>query len=174
MQHILLIGFKHVGKSAIGKQLAEMSSQSYCDLDEAIEQRYGQMTGNNSSCREIMRQHGTEYFRALEHQALESVLAADSSMVISLGGGTPLKPENLQLMRGHIIVHVTADKSKVYERIMVNGRPAFFPLEKNSYLAFNDLWIERDAIYRKLSHLTIDNSKSLDQTVSTLQSLLMT
>jgi len=37
MKHILLTGFKHVGKTSIGKKLAELIEKPFIDLDQKIE-----------------------------------------------------------------------------------------------------------------------------------------
>jgi shikimate kinase len=173
MTHIILIGFKHVGKSVLGKQLAAELERPYRDLDEVIEHMHQRRNGVRQSCREIMNERGEEYFRQLEHEALAQVLNELPPAIIAVGGGTPLSPENQKLLRGHQLIHVTASKSRVYERIMVNGRPAFFPKGRNSYLAFNELWQERDMIYRQISKVTIDNSRSLDTTVQALKTFLI-
>lgn len=173
MAHLILIGFKHVGKSALGKQLARELERPYRDLDEVIEHIHKQYNGAYQSCREIMNQHGMEYFRALENAALKQVVDEPPPAIIAVGGGTPLSAENQKLLRGHQLIHVTASKSKVYERIMVNGRPAFFPKDRNSYLAFNELWQERDLMYRRISKVTVDNSSSLHHTVQTLKNFLI-
>ena len=173
MNHIILIGFKHVGKSVIGRQLAAELERPYRDLDEVIEQIHQLRNGAFQSCREIMNERGEKYFRDMEHEALQQVLNEPPPAIIAVGGGTPLSIENQKLLRGHQLIHVTASKSKVYERIMVSGRPAFFPKGRNSYLAFNELWQERDLIYRQLCKVTVDNSRSLDTTVQTLKTFLM-
>ena len=63
---IILIGFKNVGKSSIGLELARQIQSSFIDLDEAIETAYATEQADNLSCREIMQTHGEVYFRELE------------------------------------------------------------------------------------------------------------
>ncbi len=169
MKHIILIGFKHVGKSRIGQSLSQELGLPYIDLDWALQERYSQKQGVARSCREIMKEHGHIYFRALEHETLQDVLQRPEQTVISLGGGAALQLDHHALLRKHTVVHVTSPKSFVYERIMVNGRPAFFGAEKNAHDAFERVWRERIPVYEELAHLTIQNNGTIQEAANKLK-----
>ncbi len=164
MKHLILIGYKNVGKSAIGRKLAQAMGAEFIDLDEVVEKTYAKKNGAVHTCREIMNAVGQDAFHELEHEALQESLSSPTFRIISLGGGTPLFSKNKILMQGHTIVQITAPKEVVFERIMANGKPAFFsagdPLE-----SFNRTWKERGAIYDSLTDIKIDNSGSLDEAV---------
>lgn len=166
MQHIILIGFKNVGKTAVGRELAKALNVPFYDSDLVIQDLHKTEKSEMLSCREIMRNHGVDYFRELEHKALAQVLGEQPPAVISVGGGAPLAQKNQALMTPHHIVHVTAPKGVMYERIMLNGWPAFFPREVDPYISFQKILAERDPVYRQLAHHTIENNGSLAQTVS--------
>lgn len=163
-RHIILIGFKSVGKSAIGKELAAKLHKSFIDLDQKMEYLFEKQMHNKLSCRQIMLQHGQEYFRKLENNALQDIINVKPS-IISLGGGTPLNEENQKLIQGNVIVHIVAPQSITFERIMMKGRPAFFSPDENPLETFNRLWDERKKIYEKLAILTVENSGSIKQSV---------
>jgi len=173
MKHIILIGFKHVGKSRIGQELARLIGLPYRDLDTVLETRYEAQQRQKLSTREIMRLHGESFFRALEHEALEDILSLPEQTVISLGGGAAVQFPHHALLKNHTIVHVTAPKALVYERIMVNGRPAFFDSHENTYVAFERLWNERQKIYEELATVTIANNGSVLEAASKLQLCLI-
>lgn len=173
MKHIILIGFKHVGKSRIGQELAQLIGLPYHDLDTVLEARYEQQQHQKRSTREIMQLHGEVFFRALEHEVLEDVLRVPEQTVISLGGGAAVQSQHSALLKDHTIVHVTAPKALVYERIMVNGRPAFFDPHENTYIAFERLWAQRRKVYEDLATITIENNGSVSEAASKLKLCLI-
>ena len=94
--HIILMGFKHVGKSVIGKNLSEKLKVPFIDLDHTIEMLYENTYSKKNTCRQIMQKHGEKFFRYLEMNALSETLDVKPS-IISLGGGTPLIVENQKM-----------------------------------------------------------------------------
>ena len=165
MKHIILIGYKSVGKSAIGRELAMRAGLSFIDLDDQVEKLYVQRFTTPANCRQIMQNIGPLAFRELEHEALEGVLKNVASCVISLGGGTPLLRKNKILIKKHTVIQITAPKNIVFERIMINGKPAFFPAGEQALVSFNRTWADRAGVYDALATIKVENSGSLDETV---------
>lgn len=173
-KHIILIGFKSAGKSAIGKELAKQISRRFIDLDEEMEKSYALKNGVKMNCRQIMLKDGQRVFRSLEHEVLKSVLANSDAAVIALGGGTPIYEKNDALLKKHAPIHITAPKSIVYERIMISGRPAFFSPDEHPLESFNRIWQEREKVYNELTNIKIDNSGSIQQAIDRIKSLTLT
>ncbi len=163
-KHIILIGFKHVGKSSIAIHLAEKLQKNFIDLDREIEVLAQSKLSKSLSCRQIMQLHGENFFRALEAEALSKVIHLTSS-VIALGGGTLCCVNNQNLVKSHHLVHVTASPGTVFERIIVQGIPAFFDFKEEPVVAFKNLWNERQEIYQKLCTFSIKNDGSVEQSV---------
>lgn len=136
--HIVLIGFKHVGKSVVGKKLSETLQMPFVDLDKEIEYDYEQATGCRRSCREIMEIEKEPYFRELESFSLVRVLKGKKA-IISVGGGTPLLASNQALLKDCRVIHITASRGIVFERILVTGRPEFFNPDQDLLTSFNQL-----------------------------------
>lgn len=172
MKHIILIGFKHVGKTSIGEKLAEQMEKPFIDLDRKVEEEHARRKMEKLSVRQIVMRSGLDYFRQLENEVLRNVLGALEQSVISLGGGTPIDQGNREIISSHFVVNITADKSNIYERIMVNGRPAFFPEDEDPYLAFRRIWDERSKIYDELAQITINNNGQIDKPVQELKRIL--
>ncbi|MEK7067782.1 MAG: shikimate kinase [Patescibacteria group bacterium] len=168
MKHVILIGFKSVGKSLVGENLAVALDRPFIDSDIVLENLYAEGREARLSCREIMRVEGEEFFRALEHEALKKVLAETAQTIVAVGGGAPLQEKNAELFKSHQTVHLTAPKSVVYERIIVNGWPAFFPREVDPYVSFQKIWEERLPSYERLATITIENNAPVDDTVNKL------
>lgn len=151
-QHIILIGFKAVGKSSVARALAKTLQKNLIDLDQEIER-----SQKNKSCREIINRNGEAYFRELETKLLEEVLK-NPPTVIALGGGAVLSIKNRELIKNHKIVHVTANKDQVYQRILAQGRPAYYDPKSEMKEIFNELWELRSKINQELAQVTVENS----------------
>lgn len=163
-RHIILIGFKNVGKSLIGQYLAKTLHLNFMDIDRELEHEYKIKFQNNFSCREIMKKHGENFYRELESEILQKIVTYPTS-IISLGGGTVLHEKNQSIIKNNILLHVDAPPGIVFERIMIEGIPAFFDPKKDHYDSFQHLWIERSKIYKKLTGLTVYNHKTIDDAV---------
>ncbi len=179
MKHIILIGFKNAGKSTIGKALAQELNRTFLDLDEKIREIHAD-TGTDAdaaraekiSCRKIMELYGEEHFRKLEHRALTEVIQTLEPMVLAVGGGTPMPENNRELLGRHVVVQISAPKSIVFERIMINGKPAFFPQDREPFESFQKLWSEREPVFQKLADITVENTGSVEKAVAELKSKL--
>lgn len=171
-KHIILIGFKASGKSAIGRELARSTGRQFVDLDELIQSNFAGATGEHLTCRQIMLKDGQAAFRELEHLALEQALSAPAQTIVALGGGTPMLEKNRPLILAHTAIEITAPKSVTYERIMVNGRPAFFSPDEHPLKSFNRLWDERAPVYESLSKIKVDNSGTIEQAVEKIKAMI--
>lgn len=161
---IVLIGFKHVGKSVIGQHLAKKLQVPWVDLDQKIEALHATQLREQCTCRQIMQNKGEHYFRLLEKKALLHAVKLKPS-ILSLGGSTPMSAANKRIIKSCIIVHITALQGTVFERIRMSGRPAFFNLNENLWESFNRLWHQRIPIYEAIKDFSIENSNSVDDAV---------
>ncbi len=89
---IILLGYMGVGKTTIGKRLAEKIFFPFMDLDTFIEQKEGKKIS------QIFKDKGEIYFRKKEREYLTELLKSSSPMVLSLGGGTPCYGDAMQLV----------------------------------------------------------------------------
>ncbi|OGV28214.1 MAG: hypothetical protein A3F18_01685 [Legionellales bacterium RIFCSPHIGHO2_12_FULL_37_14] len=162
--HIILIGFKHVGKTHIGKKLAKALHMPFIDLDKEIATYYHAQTGRAFTPRQIVAHHGEKYFRQLETKVLQMVILQKAS-ILSLGGGTPIAKANQKLIKGHKIFHIDAPRGIIFERIMLGGRPAFFDEKLGAYASFIKLYTTRSKVYTKLTSSLIHNTGTIDEAV---------
>jgi len=168
--HIILIGFKHVGKSVIGRVLARRLKQTHIDLDQEIERLYQDQYQIKLTCRQIVQQKGEIFFRNLEQTTLQQVIRR-APCIISTGGGAPMRAKNRQLLAAHCIIHITAKPKQVFNRIMRKGRPTFF-VGKDPWGSFNHLWHSREKVYKALATFSIENSGSVALTVERIVEML--
>jgi shikimate kinase len=88
---ISLIGFMCAGKSSVGRELAHIRKMDFIDTDEIIEKKL------SKTVNEIFNTMGEDKFRAIESDVLKSFKGA-KNLVISCGGGIPLKEENREFL----------------------------------------------------------------------------
>lgn len=91
--NIILIGFMGSGKTSVGKALAEKLAFSFLDTDLYIEQK------EKMSISHIFDEKGEQYFRDLETSVLKELLEGTRDTVLAVGGGTPLRKENQELLQ---------------------------------------------------------------------------
>lgn len=96
-KNIVLTGFMGCGKSAVGRELAQMCGGELIDCDSYIAEKAGK------SIPEIFAESGEEGFRELESRCIRE-LSGKNGAVISLGGGAVLRKENIDAMRESGIV----------------------------------------------------------------------
>jgi len=134
---IILIGFKKVGKSTIGKQVADRMQLPFIDTDERI-----------GDCSAIYEKYGEEVFRKRERDVLLSLESQPS--IIATGGGAILTEENVQTLKkiGKLIYLYLSQKT-LQERIV--HTPSFL---KN--ISFEAHFSSREPLYRKAADKIID------------------
>lgn len=111
IRNLALVGFMGVGKSVIGRRVAQALDFEYLDTDGWIESQEGRSISN------IFAEEGEPYFRRLEHQATVN-LENRSNLVISTGGGLILNPENLESLKKHsIVICLWASPERIWQRV---------------------------------------------------------
>ena len=148
-ERILLIGMMGVGKSTVGRLVADRLGWPYVDSDEWVQQRTGKTVP------EIFEQDGEAAFRAQETAALEEAATSDGPLVIGVAGGAVLKPENRALIRnGGLVVWLRADPLTLAKRVgNGHGRPL---LGDDPEAALKRLYPERRPLYEDLADIVVD------------------
>ena len=115
---IVLTGFMGCGKSAVGRELAQMTGAVLIDCDDYI------VKTENRTIPEIFAQEGESGFRDIESRCIRE-LSEKKSAIISLGGGAVLRRENIDLLREKCYVfRLKADVEKILRNTAGDaGRP---------------------------------------------------
>jgi shikimate kinase len=109
--NLALIGFMGVGKSSVGRQVADLLHFTFLDTDDVIEARAGK------SVQAIFEQHGEPVFRDWERRIVDE-LTRRTKTVIATGGGLPANEANLASLKTHaLVVCLWASPEKLYERV---------------------------------------------------------
>lgn len=175
-RHIFLAGFMGTGKSAVGRAVASKLDWSFIDLDEFIESMC------HRSIPELFRIEGETAFRNYESRALRLTVISPHS-VIALGGGTPLRQGNANIIRATGRTwHLTASWEAIWDRVRahIGGRPVLADLIRISgvreptlreFIAFaRPILDSREVVYRQIAGHTVDTS---DATVDQLARMIV-
>lgn len=147
-----LLGLRGAGKTTIGRRLARRLHVSFVELDQRIEQ------AANLTLAEIFSLHGEEYYRRLERQALQEVLASGSPGVLATGGSIVTAPDTFAVLRQQATtVWLKAAPEDHWNRVVKQGdrRPmADHPQAMND---LRSLLASREPLYSAAS-VTVDTS----------------
>ncbi len=165
---VALTGFMGVGKTRIGRELAQELMLHFVDLDRYIERQTG------LSVADIFRYIGEESFREMEAEAVRELIQRDN-LVLSLGGGTYTNPENRQLLleRGPVIA-LWASPETVHTRVL--RKPGQRPLlaTGDALEKIRRLMAEREAIYNEAHiHASTDGRPAREVVKELIEKLWM-
>ena len=146
--NIFLIGFMGAGKSTISDYLKNALAMDVVEMDQCIVERQGM------SISDIFETYGEEYFRELETNLLIE-MQARTNVVVSCGGGVPMRERNVvEMKKNGRVVLLTAKPETILERVKDNhDRPL---LENNKTVPFiADLMEKRRAKYEAAADIVI-------------------
>ena len=108
--NVFLVGPMGVGKTTVGRLLADELGYTFIDTDREIEARCG------ADIPWIFDVEGEEGFRQREIKALDE-LSSKECIVLATGGGIVLKPENREKLKSRgFVVYLTAHLDLLVER----------------------------------------------------------
>ncbi len=164
MKNVILIGMMGCGKSTCGKLLAQALEMDFVDTDKAIEDMAGR------SIPEIFAQDGEDAFRRFELE-LARTLAQRDGLVISCGGGLPLREEAMSPLKASgTVIFLERDPAEIYEQVSMAARP----LGQCSREEFLARYARREPVYRRWCDLKTRSQVTPAETVGRMvQSLRM-
>lgn len=150
---ISLLGYMGSGKSHISKNLSKKINFKLIDLDQQISDEHQQ------TIPEIFEKKGEIYFRKEEKRILEELLNSDENLILSLGGGTPVYYDNMEIInQKSTSIFLRASVNTLTNRVLLqkNTRPLIAKLEDSHIPEFIAKHLfERNPFYSK-AHFTID------------------
>jgi XRE family aerobic/anaerobic benzoate catabolism transcriptional regulator len=123
-RRIALVGLRGAGKSTLGRMLAQHLGWPFIELDRLVEEDYG------ASIPDLIEMAGTATFRRHERSALDRIITAHESAIITTAGGIVANQETyaLLLRRTHTI-WIKARPEDHMSRVMAQGD--FRPMAQN-------------------------------------------
>lgn len=153
-QNIVLIGMPSCGKSTIGKILADRFSRDFYDIDDIIIEK------NKKNIVDIFKNEGEECFRKYEENAVNSIYQ-HNGVVISTGGGTILRKNNVDLLKQNgILVFLDRDIDKLQAD---QNRPLASSINK-----IKELYSQRYNLYCNYADIIVKNNDTIDKTIKNI------
>jgi shikimate kinase len=156
---LVLVGMMGAGKTTVGRLLARRLKRSFYDTDEEIERRCGVRIPV------IFDIEGEAGFRARESQMIEELCTLDNA-VLATGGGALLAEPNRRVIAGcGTVVYLHARPPQLWQRVRHDrNRPLLATPDPQKKL--EELYAERDPLYREVADLVIDTGKQSVQTLA--------
>ncbi|AEY88194.1 shikimate kinase I [Streptomyces hygroscopicus subsp. jinggangensis 5008] len=139
---VVLVGPMGVGKSTVGRLLAERLGAGYRDTDEDI------VAAEGRTIAEIFVDDGEAAFRALEKAAVRAALAEHRG-VVALGGGAVLDADTRALLAGQRVLYLSMEVEEAVKRTGLNvARPL---LAVNPRKQWRELMEARRHLYEEVA-----------------------
>ena len=147
---VFLTGFMGVGKTRVGRILAQQLGRCFLDTDRMIEQRTGKTIA------EIFADEGEAHFRQLERDCvLETCQRSDA--VVALGGGAVARADNVAAVRcAGILVCLKADVDTIFARVKRrSNRPLLAGLDPQAQRAKIESLLRERAPFYDQAHIEL-------------------
>lgn len=137
------------------------------DTDKWIERKQG------CTIKEIFAAQGEEAFRQMETMALTELLEKAKNEIVSVGGGTPIRAENRELLRKiGTVIYLKISADAVYERLKNDTvRPLLQgdnPREK-----IGELLSKREAFYEAAADIVVEvDGKDMEEVLQEIMTKL--
>lgn len=158
--NVILCGMMGAGKSTVGVKLAQRIGWRFCDTDNLITEKYGEIPS-------IFQRYGEAHFRRLERETVVEISAQDK-LVIATGGGLVIDEENVKNLRKNgQIIYLCASIDTLSKRIKADGsRPLLQSQSESVTDRLTNLIQLRAPIYEKVANyvITVDE-KTVDEVV---------
>lgn len=160
-QPVVLVGMMGVGKSTVGRRLAQRLSLPFADADLEIERAAG------CSIADIFEFHGEASFREGERRVIKRILEGPP-LVISTGGGAFIDPETHKRIRAKALsIWLRADLNTVVKRVKHNtNRPLLKDGDPRTIL--EKLMIDRDPTYAKADIVVDSGDTAVEKVVDVI------
>jgi XRE family aerobic/anaerobic benzoate catabolism transcriptional regulator len=164
---VALLGLRGAGKTSVGRRLARRLRVPFVELDRRIEE------AAELSLAELFSLHGEEYYRRLERETLQAVLAKKRGMVLAAGGGIVASPDTYALLRrSAVTVWLRARPEDHWNRVVRQGDRRPMADHPQAMADLRALLAAREPLYAAADH-TVDTSHvAVDTLAARIQHLV--
>ncbi len=158
---IALIGLAGVGKSTVGRTLAQALNYSFVDIDEEVEKVAGK------SIRQIFDEYGEEWFREREYEVLAQK-AGEEKIIISCGGGIVTKKKSREVIQNQsLCVWLDASVDYCMDGLDTSNRPLY--ASGNPVGIAKEVYAQRKSLFADAAHVLMNvEGKNAEQIVAAL------
>lgn len=168
---IILVGYRGVGKTTIGKQLARSLGYAFCDTDEEVVRLEGEDIAS------IVVRFGWQGFRSKEYSVLQRLKKLTRTVVATGGGAIEHGDIWPELQRHHaVVIWLHATQHVILRRInqdsySLRQRPSL--TDEVQAQEIITMLAKRNPLYRRAAHLEIDSGMlSVNQAVAEIRRFL--
>lgn len=145
LTNLVIIGMPGSGKTTAGRHAARRMGREHVDTDELITARVGDIP-------RFFKEHGEDAFRDVESEVIAE-LAPRTGLVISTGGGSVLRVENVRALRANgVMVRV----ERALGELSTAGRPLSMSRPAEQIAA------EREPYYKSAADATVNNTSTIE------------
>lgn len=157
--NIFLIGPMGVGKTTIGRVLAEQLDMQFLDSDREIEAATG------ADIPWIFDVEGEAGFRQRERRMIQE-LTARRGIVLATGGGSVLAPENREFLKQNgVVVYLKASIAQQVERTCRDkNRPLLQTADPEARI--RELMKIREPLYQQTADIIVNTNRRSPRSVS--------
>jgi len=164
-ERIYLIGFMGVGKTTVGQALARRLGVGFIDVDTVFASRHDGITTG-----EYISRFGLEVFRFEEQLTLKVIARTAGRFMVATGGGVPVFPGNLEIMKASgKVVHLSVPLEVIEARMTkeeLAKRPVWSTRTREE---LNSLFQERLPIYNQ-ADMVVDGAREVSAIVEEIAS----
>lgn len=149
---IALVGMPGCGKSTVGRLLSRQLGATLIDADSEVERRIGM------PIRAYFETHGEAAFRDVEQAVIEEV-TREAGVVIATGGGAVLREANRQALHERTrVFYLRSSPEELFRRLRHDTHRPLLQVA-DPLRRLRELFRERDPLYRRTAHFTVDNAR---------------
>lgn len=167
---VILMGYMASGKTSVGRELAILLNRSFIDLDVYI------ADNENMSVSQLFEEKGEPYFRKKELNYLNEILNDETSVVLSLGGGTPTFKGAIEMINEKAVsIYLKASIQTLFDRLVPEKieRPLLSKIPDvalQEYIAVH--LFERSSYYLKANFIVSVDFKTTIEIAQEIKELL--
>jgi XRE family aerobic/anaerobic benzoate catabolism transcriptional regulator len=164
---IALLGLRGAGKTTIGRKLAKRRRVPFVELDKKIEQAADLSLG------ELFTLHGEDYYRRLEREVLQDVLAEARPMILATGGGLVASPDTFSMLRRSAkTVWLRASPEDHWNRVVRQGDRRPMTDHPQAMADLRSLLATREPLYAMADHTVDTSSATVDEVIEVIEQRL--
>jgi XRE family aerobic/anaerobic benzoate catabolism transcriptional regulator len=158
---LALVGLRGAGKSTVGARAAARLGVPFIELDERIAARAGMSPG------EIFDVHGVDFYRRVEREELERVLAEEPACVLATAGSLVTQSATFErLLAAARVVWLKATPQDHFSRVLAQGDTRPMRDREDAMQELEAILRARRALHERAHHIVDTSALGLSRAVS--------
>jgi XRE family aerobic/anaerobic benzoate catabolism transcriptional regulator len=157
---IALTGLRGAGKSTVGPLLAAELDIPFVEMDTLVQEAAGLPVD------QIFELHGERYYRRLERETLQAILAGTGASVVAAAGGVVNEPSTWKaLLDRTTVVWLRARPEDHWRRVVAQGDRRPMADNPDAMAELRTMLASREARYAQ-AHMIVDTARRTPQAIA--------